>query len=129
MDNPHPVGVVDSFEGLAEQRDRISQGIAPDLRIRLSESRRERTHHHEEVLALTQEAKERGNVGMIQLCQCHCLRPKSLDYLWLACELRAKHLYGDLAFKHQVDAFEHGSHPAFANLFDYLIAPNNIAYH
>jgi hypothetical protein len=66
---------------------------------------------------------------MIQLRQRYCLRPESLYDMWLACQFRAKHLYGYLTFEHQVYAFEHSPHSAFAYFFGYLIASYYIANH
>src|SRR5438034_10494742 len=130
MNDSHPVSVVDSVEGLTEQRD----GCVAAHRARPADQAVERLaahelHHHKKVLALAQKAEQSGNVWMIQLCQRYCLRPESLNHLWLACKFRAKHLYGYLTFEHQVYAFEHSPHSAFAYLFRYLIASYYIPYH
>jgi hypothetical protein len=130
MDDSHSVGVVDALQSLTEKTDGLVAGHRTGPADQAIEGLpANEFHHHEEVLALAEEAEEGGDVWMIQLCQSYCLGPKSLYDMWLACQFRAKHFYGYLTFEHQVYAFEHSPHSAFAYFFGYLIASYYIANH
>jgi hypothetical protein len=66
---------------------------------------------------------------MIELGERDCFCAKPLNDLGLAGQLRLQHLDGNFSFEHRIDALEDGAHPAFADLFGYLITTDDSADH
>src|SRR5690349_15819913 len=129
MNDSHLVRVIDSFERLAKQRDSpITGHRTRSLDQAVERFTAHKLHHHKEVFALAQKAVERGDVRMIKFRKRHCFSAKSFDDVRLARKFRPEHLDGYFALEHQIDAFEHGAHSAFADLVGDLIAADYISY-
>jgi len=100
------VRVVDSLQRLAEHRhgafyrhpsrpsQHAVQRFAPD-----------EFHHHEEVIALSEEAEQSGDVRMVELRKSNGLRAEPLHYIRLAGQFRAQRFDGHLSLQHQVHTF------------------------
>src|SRR5262249_45833924 len=126
----HLMGVFDAFKRMAEKRHRALNGhrartpqhaverFAPDI-----------LHHHEEIVAVPHKAVESPDVWVIQTCERDGFDAKPLDQIRLPRQLGPQHLDCDLAFEHEVDAFEHRAHASFADHLGYLVVSDHPTNH
>src|SRR5258706_8961386 len=130
VDYSHLVSVIDSLERHAKQFNCL---VALHCALRsyqvIQRLATHEFHHHEKVIRLAEEAMQRSYVRMIKFCEGHSFGAKPLDDVRLPGQFRPEHFYGDLAFEHQVDAFEDRAHSAFAYFVYDLIIANYTAYH
>src|SRR6266705_6065778 len=130
VDYSHLVSVIDSFERHAKQFNRL---VASHCALRsyhvIERPATHEFHYHEKVFALAEETMQCSYVGVIQFRERHSFGAEPLDYVRLTCQLGPEHLYGDLAFEHQVDALKDRAHTTFADFIDNLIIANYAAYH
>src|SRR5215813_6783443 len=128
MDDPHFVGVIDALKSLTEHGSRSIQGhSAGPAQERFQSLPPNEFHHHKIIVALSEEAKQSRNVGVIQFRQCYCFGAEPFYHLRLTGQLGAQSLDSDFPFEHQVDALIDGAHSPLADFFqDFIIADDGV---
>src|SRR5258708_4183076 len=130
MDYSQIMRLFDSRQSLGKNRKSL---VARHRSARLNHSvQRIATHefqHHIEFVVLTEKTVKGCDVWMTQFGQRYGFSSKPFKQFRLTGQLRAKCLDCNFAFEHEVDAFEYGSHAAFADSLCYSIVTDNLADH
>jgi hypothetical protein len=130
VDDPRPVGLLDTVQGAGEERHGAAPGQGPFGLQHLGEGAAPHVLHGEEkLLAVMKEAVDGGDGRVAHPRQDLRLGPEPLDDLRLPGQRGPDRLDRHLALQHLVDGAIHGAHPAFADLLHDPVAADESADH